>query len=148
MLEEHSSCLEAGKRSKEPSLPLLVGEGTHMWEARSDQPPLGGEPLLEGYSLPFLSRRLRWEDACHRAAWPDCGLWEEGDKIVMGEHTVDPAIPSWAADILLQEGGKRLAAVLLPPRRDGRRGEEADVLSMIDIEITATQLQNASYKPG
>ena len=44
----------------------------------------------------------------------------------MGEHTVDPALPSWAADILLQEGGKRLAVVLLPPRRDGRRGEAED----------------------
>ena len=126
MLEEHSSCLEAGKRSKESSPPLLVVEGTHMWEPRSDQAPLGGELLLEGYSLSFLSQSSRWEDACHRVAWPDCGLLEEGDKIVMGEHTVDPALLSWAADILLQEGDKRLAAVLLPPRQDGRREEVAD----------------------
>ena len=97
-----------------------------MWEPRSDHVPLGGELLLEGCSLPFLSQRLRWEDACHRAAWPDCGLLEEGDRIVTEEHTVDPAIPSWAADIPLQEGGKRLAAVLLPPRRDGKRGEAED----------------------
>ena len=97
-----------------------------MWEPRSDHAPLDGELLLEGCSLPFLSQRLRWEDACHRAAWPDCGLLEEADRIVTEEHTVDPAIPSWAADILLQEGGKRLAAVLLPPQRDGRREEEAD----------------------
>ena len=44
----------------------------------------------------------------------------------MGEHTVDPAFPSSAADILLQEDGKRLVAVLLPPRQDGRREEAAD----------------------
>ena len=126
MLEEHSSCLEAGKRNKESFPPLLAVEGTHMWEPHSDQAPLGGELLLEEYSLPFLSQSLKWEDACHQVPWPDCGLWEGGDKIVMEEHTVDPAIPSWAADILLQEDCKRLAGVPLPPRRDGRREEAAD----------------------
>ena len=126
MLEEQSSCLEAGKKSKESSPPLLLVEGTHMWEPRSEQAPLGGEPLLEGYSLTFLSQSLWWEDACHRVLWPDCGLWGEADKIVTGEHTVDPELPSWAADTLLQEGGKRQAAVLLPPRRDGKREEVED----------------------
>ena len=126
MLEEHSSCLEAGKRSKEPSPLVLVVEGTHMWEPHSDQAPLGGELLLEGYSLPFLSQSSKWEGACHRVPWPDCGQWEEGDTSLMGEHTVDLAFPSSAADILLQEDGKRLVAVLLPPRQDGRREEEAD----------------------
>ena len=125
-LEEHSSCLGVGKRSKEPSPPLLVVEGTHMWEPHSDQAPLGGELLLEGYSLPFLSQSLKWEGACRRVPWPDCGLWEGGDTNLMGEYTVDPALPSSAADILLQEDGKRLVAVLLPPRQDGRREEAVD----------------------
>ena len=127
VLEEHNSCLEEGKRSTESSLPLLGVEDTHMWEPRSGHgAPLDGEPLLEEYSLPFLSQSLMLVEADHQVPWQDCGLWEEGDKILRVEHIFDPETPFWVANILLQEVYKRLVDVPLPPRQDDRREEEAD----------------------